>query len=102
MADDSSFDSLCVRLRAGDDAAAARVVEQYMLRLVGVVRNKLSRRILSREGPEDVLQSVFKSFFLRCEQGQFRLDSREDLWALLVKMTLHKCGHRIEYHGADC
>jgi RNA polymerase sigma-70 factor (ECF subfamily) len=100
MPEESSFTDLVGRLRAGDEAAAALVVEEYARRLVALARNHLDRRILRKEDPEDVLQSVFKSFFHRCAGGQFRLDSREDLWALLVRLTLHKCGHRLDYFRA--
>jgi RNA polymerase sigma factor (sigma-70 family) len=100
MPDDASFDDLLVRLRAGDEAAAALVVERYARRLVALARTRLEPRILRKEDPEDVLQSVFKSFFHRCGLGQFRLDSREDLWALLVSLTLHKCCNRADYFRA--
>ena len=101
MPHDLSFNSLFVGLRAGHQSAAAKVVADYTRRLIAVARNRL-RRFRAREDPEDVLQSVFKSFFLRCEQGQYRLESHEDLWRLLVSLTLHKCGHRIDYHDAEC
>jgi RNA polymerase sigma-70 factor (ECF subfamily) len=100
MADDASFADLLRRLRAGDGGAAALVVEQYAYRLVALARSRLNRRILRKEDAEDVLQSVFKSFFLRCAGGQFRLGSRDDLWGLLVSLTLHKCGHRADYFQA--
>src|SRR5690242_16729119 len=100
MADDASFADLLARLRAGDERAAALVVDQYAYRLVALARARLDRRILRKEDPEDVLQSVFKSFFLRCSGGQFRLGSRDDLWGLLVTLTLHKCGHRADYFQA--
>ena len=100
MAEDASFADLLARLRAGDEGAAALVVEQYARRLVALARARLDRRILRKEDPEDVLQSVFKSFFLRCAGGQFRLGSRDDLWGLLVTLTLHKCGHRADYFRA--
>ena len=97
MPKDSSFDDLVARLRTGDQNAAEVVVDQYARRLIALARNNLDRRILTKEGPEDVLQSVFKSFFHRCGQGQFQLQNREALWALLVSLTLHKCGHRADY-----
>ena len=100
MADDASFADLVTRLRAGDEGAAALVVDQYACRLVALARARLNPRILRKEDPEDVLQSVFKSFFLRCAGGQFRLGSRDDLWGLLVSLTLHKCGHRADYFQA--
>jgi len=100
MSEDPSFADLLARLRTGDQAAAALVVDQYARRLIALARTNLDRRILRKEDPEDVLQSVFKSFFRRCGVGQFRLDRREDLWSLLVSLTLHKCGHRADYFRA--
>jgi RNA polymerase sigma-70 factor, ECF subfamily len=100
MADDASFAELLGRLRTGDQAAAALVVARYTHRLVALVRAKLDGRIRQKEDAEDVLQSVFKSFFHRCGLGQFQLDSSQDLWALLVSLTLHKCGHRVDYFRA--
>jgi RNA polymerase sigma factor (sigma-70 family) len=100
MPDDVSFADLLVRLRAGDEGAAALVVDRYSRRLVALARTKLEPRIRRKEDPEDVLQSVFKSFFHRCGLGQFRLDSRQDLWALLVSLTLHKCCNRADYFRA--
>ena len=38
MPDDASFDDLLVRLRAGDEAAAALVVDRYAHRLVALAR----------------------------------------------------------------
>src|SRR6516162_5844480 len=98
MSEDASCANLLTRLRAGDPEAAARVVDQYARRLAALAGARLDRRILRKEDPEDVLQSVFKSFFHRCGGGQFRLDRREDLWALLVTLTLRKCGHRAAYY----
>jgi RNA polymerase sigma factor (sigma-70 family) len=100
MADDFSFVDLLARVRGGDQAAAAQVVDRYTRRLVALARNRLDRRILRKEDPEDVLQSVFKSFFRRAGQGQYQLDCANDLWALLVSLTLHKCGHRADYFRA--
>jgi RNA polymerase sigma-70 factor (ECF subfamily) len=100
MADDASFADLLFRLRTGDQAAAALVVDRYTHRLVALARGKLDGRIRQKEDAEDVLQSVFKSFFHRFGMGQFQLDSSQDLWALLVSLTLHKCGHRADYFRA--
>jgi RNA polymerase sigma-70 factor (ECF subfamily) len=100
MPEDPSFADLLGRLRRGENAAAAVVVDRYARRLIALARAHLDRRILRKEDPEDVLQSVFKSFFQRCGAGQFRLDSRDDLWSLLVSLTLHKCGHRADYFRA--
>jgi RNA polymerase sigma-70 factor (ECF subfamily) len=40
--------------------------------------------------PEDVVQSVFRSFFSRQAKGQFELENRDNLWSLLTVMALRK------------
>jgi RNA polymerase sigma-70 factor (ECF subfamily) len=44
-----------------------------------------------------VLQSVYRSFFLRQAAGQFDLDGWEGMWALLTVITVRKCG-RVNRH----
>jgi RNA polymerase sigma-70 factor (ECF subfamily) len=58
------------------------------------------RGAAEKEDPEDVVQSVFKSFFGRHAAGQFEVESPDDLWSLLTVITLRKCGHRIDYFRA--
>ena len=53
-----------------------------------------------KEDPEDVLQSVYQSFFIRQARGELQLRDWDSLWALLATITLHKCGHRIEHFKA--
>jgi RNA polymerase sigma factor (sigma-70 family) len=100
MPEDTSFNDLLIRLRSGDHTAAALVVDRFTHRLIALARNKLNCRMRPKEDPEDVLQSVFKSFFHRCGLGQFQLENSRDLWALLVSLTLHKCGHRADFFHA--
>src|SRR5438105_690572 len=66
-----SFIDLNERLRAGDEDAAARVFELYGRRLIGLARSRLHERLRGKVGPEDVLQSVLKSFFCRVAGGTF-------------------------------
>ena len=53
-------------------------------------RNILDRRIRVRTSEEDVAQSMFKSFCLRQQRGEFDLTGRDDLWRMLVTITLRK------------
>jgi RNA polymerase sigma-70 factor (ECF subfamily) len=101
MADKASFADLLGRLRAGQGDAAATIVRQYGRRLEALARIQLGHGILRKEDPQDVLQSVFKSFFRRVAGGQFCLENRQDLWTLLLTLTLHKCRHRVEYYTAQ-
>ena len=57
------------RLRAGDDEAAREVFDRFARRLVGLARRRFDRRLAHRVDPEDVVQSAFKSFFVRHREG---------------------------------
>lgn len=92
MAERENFQELISRLRDGDDDAAAEVVQRFARRLVYRARLQLDQRLCSKVDPEDVIQSVFRSFFLRHADGQFELANEQSLWALLVTLTLRKCG----------
>jgi RNA polymerase sigma-70 factor, ECF subfamily len=97
-----SFADLMGRLRQGEQDAAARLFDGYARRLIGLAYRHLDSRLRQKVGPEDVMQSVLKSFFARQRAGQFELADWDGLWALLVRITLHKCGHQVEYYRAAC
>lgn len=102
MSVDQSFADLMSRLQRGDDASARQLFERYQRRLLELARHHLDRRVARKEDPEDVLQSVFKSFFFRYRAGQFELGNWRELWGLLSVITLRKCVNRIEYFRAGC
>lgn len=102
MSDDSSFDDLMQRLRAGEADAARRIFTTYAHRLIGLARSRLDSRILRKEGAEDIVNSAFASFFRRHAERPFDLATWDNLWAVLTVITLRKCGHRIEYYRALC
>ncbi len=89
---DPSFDDLMARLRARDDVAAAAIFNRFARRLIGLARARLDGRLRQKVDPDDVLQSVFRSFFLRHAEGQFTLQSWDSLWSLLTVITVRKCG----------
>ncbi|HEX8203704.1 MAG TPA: ECF-type sigma factor [Isosphaeraceae bacterium] len=91
MAGDPSFDDLMVRLRGGDDEAAARVFRRFVPRLVALARGHLGGRLRPKVDPDDVAQSVFRSFFARQADGQWVLEDWDGLWGLLAVITLRKC-----------
>jgi RNA polymerase sigma-70 factor (ECF subfamily) len=102
MAQDKSFVDLMARLRAGDDVAATEVFNRFAHRLIALARSRLDQLLQGKVDPEDVLQSVYKSFFIRQAQGRCDLDSWDSLWGMLTIMTLRKCGHRRDYFQAAC
>lgn len=100
MPQDKSFDEVMARLRGGDEAAAAQVFRRFAQRLVALARSRLQPLMRQKVDPEDVLQSVFHSFFTRYAGGQFDLKSWDNLWTLLTVITLRKCGRRVGYFRA--
>jgi RNA polymerase sigma-70 factor (ECF subfamily) len=100
MAADSSFDELMARLRCADQDAARDVFHRFADRLIGLAHRRLGRKVLPKVGAEDVVNSVFKSFFLRYAEGQFALGDWDNLWGLLVTITLRKCWRQAKrFHG---
>lgn len=97
-----SFDERHVGLRAGDPDAACELFTRFATRLVALARSRLDTRLRQKVDPEDVVQSVYKSFFLRAAGGQFNFETWNSLWTILAFITLRKCGHRVEYFRAAC
>lgn len=101
MPSTDSFAALMVQLHSGDEnAAAAQIFQRFADRLIALARSQFQHGLQRKVDPEDVLQSVFRSFFRRCRDGQFELDSWDCLWGILAVMTLRKCGHLKEYFQA--
>src|SRR5262245_63728460 len=89
------------RLRSGQDEAAAQVFDRFAGHLVALARHRLEARVRQKVDPEDVLQSVFRSFFTRYPSGQLGgFDSWDNLWAMLAVITLRKCGRWRDYFHA--
>jgi RNA polymerase sigma-70 factor (ECF subfamily) len=97
MAHDPAFEALMDRLRQGDEAAAAEVFRRFARRLIALAERRLSAQVRAKVDAEDVLQSVFKSFFRRQAAGDYELDSWDSLWSLLTVITLRKCGYRTRH-----
>jgi RNA polymerase sigma factor (sigma-70 family) len=89
-----SVTRLIIDLRSNDpkvrEVAARLVWGRYLKELLRLARSQLSARIRTREDEEDVLQSMYKSFCIRQRKGDFDLRSRDQLWNLLVQITLRK------------
>src|SRR5690348_7387242 len=90
MTDTRSNPELIQGLQAGDPQAAEEVFARYARRLVRLAEQHLSRRLAARLDGEDVVQSVFRTFFRRAAAGEFRIDSSLHLWRLLVRITVLK------------
>lgn len=89
-----AFHEAMTRLRARDDAVAADVFRRFVHRLVCLARTRLHPRVRTRIDPEDVVQSVFRSFFRRSAEGQFEFADWDSLWHVLAFITVRKCANK--------
>ena len=101
MSDAVPVADLLQRFQAGDQRAAEELFARYAQRLTRLAEQHLSRKLAGRMDGEDVVQSVFRTFFRRSADGEFRVDSSAQLWQLLVKITLLKARAKGRYHTAD-
>jgi RNA polymerase sigma factor (sigma-70 family) len=87
--------------REGDDTAADALFSRYFERLTSLARGRLSPRLARRTDPEDIVLSVYRSFFIDARAGRFTLTRGGDLWRLLASITKHKILRHVRHHGAD-
>jgi RNA polymerase sigma-70 factor (ECF subfamily) len=100
MGPSDSFAECVAGLRACEDAAAREVFDRFARRLVALARRRFTGALGARVDPEDVVQSAYKSFFLRYREGKLEAGNWSSLWGLLTHITLCKCADRVEYYRA--
>jgi RNA polymerase sigma-70 factor (ECF subfamily) len=100
MSDSPTFAALMERLESGDAGAAALVYERYARRLLGLARGALHSRLKGKVDADDVVQSVFRTFFRHAAQQEFDLRDESALWALLAEVALRKCGRWSRHFAA--
>lgn len=100
MDETATFQQLMDDLRGGHEQAAEQIVGQYTDALVAVARRQIGARLARRLDPEDVVQSTYRSLFVRVQRGEYDLGSGSDMWKLLVTMTLNKVRRHSKFHGA--
>lgn len=92
---------LIAQWQKGDQAAAAQLFERYSQRLVALARSRLSLKLAQRLDPEDVVQSVYRSFFAGARAGQYEIQQSGALWKLLASITLNKLHNQVRRHSAE-
>jgi RNA polymerase sigma factor (sigma-70 family) len=99
----SSEGSITVWLKllpAGDPEAAQQLWQRYFHRMVGLARQRLQGAPHAAHSAEDVALSAFASFCKAAAAGRFpRLDDRDCLWRVLMKLTAHKAAHLLRDQG---
>ena len=84
----------------GAGEAAAAIYARYAERLVELARRRTGVDLAVRVDPEDVVQSVFRTFFRRAVDGSYQLPDGDTLWKLLMVITLNKIRTLADFHRA--
>jgi len=78
-------------LKKGESACAQRLYGDVYEQLVGIARRRMNGKTPRWADEEDVALSAFHSFCRAAAAGKFpRLENRDDLWKLLVRITTRK------------
>lgn len=88
------------RWRSGDELAAQEIYDRYVARLVALAGSRISPALARRVEPEDVVQSVYKSFFNRSTNARFQIENSGQLWGLLAAITINKVRDKARFHQA--
>jgi RNA polymerase sigma factor (sigma-70 family) len=87
----NQFAEFIQRIRNQDESAARELIQEYEHELRTFARVRLNdprlRRVLDSM---DICQSILANFFARAADGQFDLESPQDLMNLLVRMVENK------------
>ena len=96
----NSDHSLLQRFRDGEQDAATELFLKYGARLQALARSQTSASLGTRFDPEDVIQSVFRTFFRRAANGLYDVPEGDELWQLLLVIALNKIRSLATYHRA--
>ena len=88
----------------GDSIAGQEMYDRFAERIRRLAGSKLNNRLSSKLDAEDIVQSVFRSFFRQDKRGGFSFDNWNSLWALLATIATRKCarkGQELSYAKRD-
>jgi RNA polymerase sigma-70 factor (ECF subfamily) len=98
----NSFAEFLARLHNQDDAAAQELFVRFAHQLIALALRHIDAGLRHKVDPEDVVQSAYKSFFVRYGAGNLDVVNWNSLWGLLTLITVRKCAERAAYHRAEC
>lgn len=90
--------SLLQRYRRGDDDAATELYQRYAERLQRLATSETSDQLRSQVDPDDLVQSVFRTFFRRASAGYYDVPEGDEIWGLFLVIALNKIRYRGRYH----
>jgi RNA polymerase sigma-70 factor (ECF subfamily) len=101
---DRPFEVVAEALRRDDSVAWGALVDRFSQRLIALARSRLfDGRLRQKLDPEDVVQSIYRTFLRRHRRGEFdrTLLSWDSLWGLLMFMTVRRCHKWVQHYSAQ-
>lgn len=92
--------SLVRRTQSGQSDASTKLYLRYVERLRALATSQSSPDLARRVDPDDIVQSVFRTFFRRVGLGQYAVPDGEEIWKLLLVITLNKVRATASFHKA--
>ncbi|WP_146522392.1 RNA polymerase sigma factor [Stieleria varia] len=92
--------TLLIRFQAGDEDAATAIYSRYAKQLLSLANRNSGEALASRVDPEDIVQSIFRTFFRRASQGHYQIPDGDELWKLFLIIALNKVRSVAEFHRA--
>ncbi len=81
---------LVAQFRNGDQKAADQLYHRFAGRLRQLAHAKFSKLLRSRLDADDIVQSVFRRFFEATGNGNYDCPTDEELWSVLLVITLNR------------
>jgi RNA polymerase sigma-70 factor (ECF subfamily) len=88
------------RLQHGQADASTELYLRYAERLLALAAAQSSPDLARRLDPEDIVQSVFRTFFRRASLGHYTVPDGEEIWKLLLVIALNKVRAAGAFHRA--
>ena len=88
------------RFQNGDQDAATSIYLRYVRRLLALVRNQSSAELAARVEADDIVQSVFRTFFRRAVHGEYEVPEGDELWKLFLVIAVNKIRSTTEFYHA--
>src|SRR5262245_13145313 len=92
--------SLLQHVRRGSQDASTQIYVRYAHRLYALAQAQCSDDLARRVDADDIVQSVFVSFFRRASTGYYDVPAGEELWKLFLVIALNKIRAKGAYHRA--
>ncbi len=98
---DPTDQTLMRRFCSGQQDAASALYIRYAKRLEQLASRQTSTELSFRITSEEIVQSVFRTFFRRVAKGQYQAVDGDDLWRLLLVISLNKIRSAADYHQSQ-